>query len=99
MKVTEFTQDKFESAYPLGIEFHYWTSARNQIIKHRIKKIYAAKRNILEIGCGKGIIVDYLRKSKINCWGIETAQCQPLEGAKVHILNNQDAPNLAFSLK
>ena len=58
----QFENDDFDLAYPPGIEYHYWNLARNHIIEHQLNAITSSGIRILEIGCGKGIVVDYLRR-------------------------------------
>lgn len=72
-----FNREKYESAYPDGIQFNYWNSARNQYIYNQISKL-SIKNNILDIGCGRGIVVDYLRERNLNCFGVELGKCTPI---------------------
>ncbi len=71
MSRTEFNEEQFLSIYPKGIERHYWTLARNTIIKQVIGTHGLKNKKILEIGCGRGIVVEFLRKSGIDCIGVE----------------------------
>jgi hypothetical protein len=68
-----FSQEQFNSIYPDGIENHYWNHARNRIIRKLLRKNQIFGGKILEIGCGKGVVVKYLRDQKIDCYGVELA--------------------------
>jgi hypothetical protein len=68
-----FSQEQFNSIYPEGIENHYWNHARNRIIRKLLRKNQISGGKILEIGCGKGVVVEYLRDQKIDCHGVELA--------------------------
>ena len=68
---TTFSKDQYDLAYPKGIENHYWQKARSKIIYNEIVKANIDKQTFLEIGCGKGIIVKFLRKFGINVKGVE----------------------------
>jgi len=70
---TEFNQEQFDSIYPNGIENHYWNRARNILLKNILKKTGAVK-NILEVGCGKGIVTEYLLNNGFGINGIELAE-------------------------
>jgi hypothetical protein len=70
---TEFNREQFDAIYPEGIEQHYWTFARNKILKHTLSKQNSGS-NILEIGCGKGVVVQYLREKGFNVKGVELAE-------------------------
>ena len=99
MDKTTFDQKEFDLAYPLGIENHYWTLARNHIIERQLKATNIAKPNILEIGCGRGIVVNYFRRRGYNCWGVELAQQNPIDGVREYVFAGQDANKLPLKLR
>ena len=74
MTETAFGAEQMSEPYPPGIEEHFWTFSRNRII---LREIYAAEAKngklarILEIGCGPGIVLKYLRARGIDCEGVE----------------------------
>jgi hypothetical protein len=70
---TEFNQREFDYAYPQGIERHFWTVARSRVIADAIKSLPDRGERILEIGCGRGIVVTQLRNRGFNCFGVELA--------------------------
>jgi len=70
---TEFNKEQFDSIYPEGIENHYWNNARNRLLKNILKKSGAVK-NILEVGCGKGIVTEYLLHNGFGINGVELAE-------------------------
>ncbi len=77
---TVFDKEQFANPYPDGIQHHYWTVARNRIV-HRIVKSLAGESPdgiVLDIGCGRGITVDYLRKQGINAIGCELGSPEPI---------------------
>lgn len=71
---TEFQKQQFEEIYPKGIEHHYWNNSRNIHIKNTLKRFKLDQHPTLEIGCGRGVVVDYLRQNNINCQGVELAE-------------------------
>jgi SAM-dependent methyltransferase len=71
MPPTEFSGEKFQNPYPPGIENHYWTIARHRIIFRRLRTMVKARDDlILDVGCGRGITVQWLRER-----GLETIGC------------------------
>ena len=70
---TEFTTAQYDLAYPDGIENHYWNRARNSIIMSVLKGHGLAQKRMLEIGCGRGLIVKDLRKNGYTCHGVDLA--------------------------
>ena len=60
---SSFSDFQFESIYPDNIEMHYWNSTRNRIIRDILLNNNCLDKNILEVGCGKAIVVDYLIKN------------------------------------
>jgi SAM-dependent methyltransferase len=77
-KTTEFSGNQFALAYPDGIENHWWHLARNKIIKSVIKACAGPNASVLDVGCGQGIAVKYLRAEGIDCTGVEPAEVTPL---------------------
>lgn len=96
---TEFFEEDFDLAYPPGIEKHYWTRARNRIIEHQLTQCGLPRARILEIGCGKGIVVDYLRKRDYDCSGVELAKVKPLETVRDYLFPGTDATALPAHLR
>lgn len=73
MTATEFSTNQYDSAYPDGIDRHYWSRARNGIIRKQLQKAGIADKKILEIGCGRGVVLRGLRSAGIDCIGVELA--------------------------
>ena len=73
MTHTEFSNEQYSSAYPLGIERHYWSMARNAIIKDFLRQNKLEKKRMLEIGCGRGVVLRALRDDSFDCYGVELA--------------------------
>lgn len=74
---TEFNKEQFDAIYPQGIENHYWTHARNKILYNLLTQQKSSKK-ILEVGCGRGIVIDYLLKKGLSIRGVELAEV-PIE--------------------
>lgn len=77
---TRFNATQYEFAYPDGTEHHYWTNARAQIVVQRLKLLGGATQvgNILDIGCGRGTIVAYLRHLGCTAFGCDPDRSCPL---------------------
>lgn len=96
MQNTDFSQEQYDNIYPEGIEKHYWNHARNKIILHQLKKHNLTENKILEIGCGKGIVVKYLRNKNIDCYGAELADISIDNELKEFVITKIDANTLNF---
>jgi SAM-dependent methyltransferase len=62
---------EFEDNYPDGIENHFWNSARNDVILSYLRRSGAISGLVLDIGCGRGITLEYLRDRSVSCIGVE----------------------------
>ena len=91
---SEFDEKQFESVYSDGVENTYWSLSRNYIIRNSIKKNNLDKNKIIEIGCGRGIVVKYLRDRGIHCKGVELSVCKPIHGISDFIKTGMDANDL-----
>lgn len=99
MNKTEFNEEQFLSIYPEGIENHYWTLARNKIIKRELDKHGLRDKKILEIGSGKGIVVDFLRKDGFDCYGVDLSPVEVLPGLDKFIVAGTDFAYLDKDLR
>jgi SAM-dependent methyltransferase len=76
VSATQFSSNEFDCAYPPGIERHFWTVARCQIVADALDSLPDRGGRILEIGCGRGIVVAKLRDQSFDCFGVELADAQ-----------------------
>jgi 2-polyprenyl-3-methyl-5-hydroxy-6-metoxy-1,4-benzoquinol methylase len=96
---TAYTHKKFRDIYPDGIEHHFWNHARNVIIFDFLVKHDLHNETILEIGCGRGIVLQYLMQKKITCSGVDLAEVDPVAGVKDRIINRTDAFDLPLEFR
>ncbi len=91
---TEFGEHQFDAIYPEGVQNHYWTCARNKIIANTLKRRGCLSGRILEVGCGKGIVVEYLRKRGFAVKGVDIANIVPRSAVREHVRTGIDAASL-----
>ena len=94
---TEFSDDQYDHAYPDGIENHWWILARNRILTHVIRKSARNNAVLLDVGCGRGIVVKYLRDKGIACTGVELAMAPPVFSVRDHVRMGVDAWDLPLA--
>ena len=99
MTETAFDREQFDAAYPEGIAHHYWTHARNLIIADQLRARNLRGKKILEIGCGKGVVVQYLRSKGYDCVGVELATVHPDRRVKDYIYTERDAIDLPEAMR
>ncbi|KND48426.1 MAG: SAM-dependent methyltransferase [Parcubacteria bacterium C7867-005] len=99
MSKTEFSEEQFMSIYPEGIENHYWTNGRNQIIKRELEENNLRDKKILEVGCGRGIVVDYLRQRGFDCYGVDLAKISPVNNVAPYVQCGFDFVSLTGDFK
>jgi len=92
---TEFSNEQFESAYPDGIEHHWWLLARSRIVANMVKANTRPGSAVLEVGCGRGIVVKSLREAGIDCAGVELAEVKPIYAAERYVFSGTDAIELS----
>lgn len=91
---TGFSNEQYESAYPDGIEGHWWNLARNRILAHALTTRLGPDAPVLDVGCGRGIVVKYLRDRGIDCRGVEIAPVPPLAAVEGYVRTGTSAPDL-----
>ncbi|QQS52151.1 MAG: class I SAM-dependent methyltransferase [Bacteroidota bacterium] len=65
--------------YPNGIENHYWNASRNIILEKVLNRQQLKNKTLLEIGCGRGVVVQYLNERGFDCWGVDLAAGEPIK--------------------
>lgn len=96
---TEFTTQQYDESYPAGIEHHFWNSARNSIIVRALGQADMAMGKLLEIGCGRGIVLDHLRQKGINCIGCDLASAPVPERLRRFIHTDTDFRSLPIETR
>jgi len=91
---TQFAPDEFALCYPPGIENHYWTAARNYIVERQLKATESEQRRILEVGCGPGVVVAYLRGWGYLCDGVELTDGAPRDSVKDYVFTGIGATDI-----
>ncbi len=91
---TVYTAEQFEKGYPDGFENHFWTIARNSILLKELVRHGLNHEKILEIGCGRGGTVRFLRDNAIECFGVELGTCSIINGAKTFVRIGTDVMDL-----
>lgn len=98
---TAFTDEQFAQPYPDGAQHQYWYAARNRIIARRLGALMRRGQDVvLEIGCGRGIVVEHLRKLGWNALGCDPGQPRPISPEVApHLSVGTDAFELPVQLR
>jgi len=91
---TTFSTEQYESSYPDGGEKHWWPLTRNRIVRSVILDGKGAGSAILEVGCGRGFVVESLRSAGLDCSGVEAAEVDPVAGAAAFVRSSVHADQL-----
>jgi len=92
-----YADDQYEGNYPDGIQDHYWIKGRNQIV-YRLLMHFGNNESTLDIGCGRGVMVKYLRDRGVEAWGCEIATPKPLtRDIAPYLMLGQDALEISGS--
>lgn len=90
-EASAFSARQRAGAYPTGIGGHYWHRARNRIIHEALQAADAAAP-MLDVGCGPGTTVRYLRARGVDCTGVDLAGYDAVDPTLAAILRyGQDA--------
>src|SRR5688500_1566672 len=88
---TTFSPSQYESSYPDGGEKHWWPLARNRIVRSMVLDGQPAGGAILDVGCGRGFVVESLRAAGLHCDGVEAAHVEPIAGAAPFVRSRMHA--------
>jgi len=92
---TEYSIGQYHSNYPDGAEHHWWNQARNGLIYRLLRGLAVPARRVLEVGCGRGVVVDHLRRRGVECDGVELAPVEPFASVREHVRGGVDALELS----
>jgi SAM-dependent methyltransferase len=92
---SEFDADQVSQAYPEGIENDWWSTARAWTVEAALPD----KGRILEIGCGRGVVVNYLLSKGRDVWGSELASPPLLSGLADRIFAGVSAESLPAAFR
>jgi hypothetical protein len=90
MSSTAFNLEEYNLAYPDGVENNYWTITRLHVL-YKTLSAYSDVKNIIEIGCGKGIVVNNLRLRGLTIEGCELADVPSIDAVKQFVHPGTDA--------
>jgi len=96
---TTFTSEEYANAYPEGIERHYWTLARNYHVARLLRRAPGSGGLVLDIGCGRGLTVEYLRGLGFDCRGFELSDVAIPAHLQAHCASSSDAFALPEELR
>ena len=54
---------------------------------------------VLDVGCGRGLTVDFLRKAGVDCHGVELADVEPLPDVRPFVFTSEDVFALPEDLR
>lgn len=98
---TAFDAKQFAEPYPDGIESHYWTLARNRIVLEAVRKaLGGAAGLVVDVGCGRGITLDYLREHGVDVLGCDMGEATPIkERIRPYLRYRVDAVDLPSHIR
>jgi hypothetical protein len=74
-----FDAVRYEKSVPDGIEAHYWHLARNRVLSRAVAALPgAAEAPLVDVGCGRGVVVQALRRRGLDAWGCELGRPAPI---------------------
>lgn len=97
MMSTQFNQQEFDLAYPPGVEFNYWTVARHRILWRALARQRWLDGEWLEVGCGRGVVLQFLRERGLEVRGVELAPVEPLPQVAAQMKTGQDVCELPLA--
>lgn len=94
MSSSAFSVQQFSDSYPPGVEFTYWSKARNAVIYRILSQGHFNDERLIEVGCGVGVVVSYLRERGLDVQGIEANDCRVITSVVQHVRTRDFASNL-----
>src|SRR5690348_2495541 len=96
---TTFSTIQYEDSYPRNIERQFWHVARHAMILRILRQLGIADKRLLDIGCGRGIVVAALRAAGLECIGCELASAPVSDDLVPFVFSETDFRSLALDLR
>lgn len=94
-----YDAEQFDHNYPDGIQHHYWSLCRNQVVARTLRS-HPRDQPILEIGCGRGVVVADLRRRGFDCWGCDLGDPEPIDSRVApYLFLHTDAGDLGHAFR
>jgi len=93
-----YTETQFRHNFPDGVQHHYWNVCRNRVIHRALGRGFRGR--VLDIGAGRGIVIDHLRERGIDAWGCELGSAIPISDSITdYLAANRDAFELEAAFR
>ncbi len=99
MAETAFDHDRFDQAYPQGIDRSWWSTARNRVIARTFAAHVPRGARILEVGCGTGVVTAHLRSLGWDASGVDIGEPKRGLHAREHLMLGTNALDLPRELR
>lgn len=73
-----FDADLYQRLFPPGIERDFWHRARCALVEGALRRHGLDRGPVLDVGCGRGIMIAHLRRAGIDARGCEPSLEAPL---------------------
>jgi SAM-dependent methyltransferase len=73
---------------------HFWNLARNHVVLRKLRRGGAPPGAVLDVGCGRGATVEYLRAAGLDGLGVELAPTRVEERLRPHVTTGVPAESL-----
>ena len=101
--MTVFSAIQYDLPYLPGVEHHFWNYARARIIERHLRRSDSKTVNhqalVLDVGCGVGLTVDYLRHVGLDCRGVELGHPKLRPGLDDFVKIGTDARDLPVDIR
>lgn len=102
-KSTAFDSAQYDLCYSPGVERHFWHYARSRIVERHLRKLNSQIASdaalVLDVGCGVGLTVNYLRGVGIDCRGVELGRPSIRPGLEDFVTTGTDACELPLDIR
>ncbi len=70
---TTFSNHLYDMCYPPGIEYHWWTLARNRLLANILRSESGGTGVFIKVGGGNVVVVKSLKDRGFSVHGVELA--------------------------
>jgi SAM-dependent methyltransferase len=94
-----FSKAQYDCYYPVSSGLNYWHLTRKRILHAKLRDYALDRGTVLDVGCGIGSVVEYLRDVAVDAYGCEVSPAPVIPKAGPFVFSPCETDDLPEDLR